>query len=437
MTTTFLFTDVEGSTRRWEAATATMSVALSRHDALLVAAIEGACRLLETIRAYARERLHESGDETATRSRHLAWCHAFARAADLHVDGPDYPAWYQRYTRNREDFNAAVAWGVVNEDACETRRAIETKLALVHYAGFDVSDWSDTIGSARRLGDPMLIAAVSYRAWAMDQLAREIGTEIPEAPGTHVLVRLGRAILAGDDTVPSHYAALGLRREEAWLLQDCGSLLLFEAEDTDAALALGERALAVKLAIPAPDWDIAICLNHLGEVHRWAGRYSEAEALFESGLRRSSLVQGPVGWRSWLHANLSACQTRTGKPTAAIRSAVAAIRDNSTHWDVRATATFLPWCACAHAAAGDGITAARLFGAASEAYRSFGGDLSGRVPMWSLLGKADWDHIAHGDALARSHVSPEGWNTAFAEGKAMSADEAVAYALSVGMRAVS
>ena len=37
---TFLFTDIEGSTRLWEQSPATMELALARHDALLRAAIE-------------------------------------------------------------------------------------------------------------------------------------------------------------------------------------------------------------------------------------------------------------------------------------------------------------------------------------------------------------------------------------------------------------
>src|SRR6476620_6815807 len=37
---TFLFTDVEGSTRLWEKEPAAMSTALARHDALVRAAIE-------------------------------------------------------------------------------------------------------------------------------------------------------------------------------------------------------------------------------------------------------------------------------------------------------------------------------------------------------------------------------------------------------------
>jgi class 3 adenylate cyclase len=42
-TVTFLFTDIEGSTDRWERNPAGMRVAVARHDALLVSAIEVHC----------------------------------------------------------------------------------------------------------------------------------------------------------------------------------------------------------------------------------------------------------------------------------------------------------------------------------------------------------------------------------------------------------
>ena len=38
---TFLFTDIEGSTRRWEADAAAMRAALMEHDEVLRSAIEG------------------------------------------------------------------------------------------------------------------------------------------------------------------------------------------------------------------------------------------------------------------------------------------------------------------------------------------------------------------------------------------------------------
>jgi class 3 adenylate cyclase len=44
---TFLFTDIEGSTRRWEHDPATMGAALKRHDEVLRRAVEaqGGCLL--------------------------------------------------------------------------------------------------------------------------------------------------------------------------------------------------------------------------------------------------------------------------------------------------------------------------------------------------------------------------------------------------------
>src|ERR671910_449544 len=62
-TVTFLFTDVEGSTARWERDRETMSNALQRHDALL----------RETIEAHGGAVFKTVGD---------AFCAAFARAED-------------------------------------------------------------------------------------------------------------------------------------------------------------------------------------------------------------------------------------------------------------------------------------------------------------------------------------------------------------------
>ena len=47
-TVTFLFTDIEGSTRRWEAHREAMQAAVARHDAILRAAIEAKGVVFET-----------------------------------------------------------------------------------------------------------------------------------------------------------------------------------------------------------------------------------------------------------------------------------------------------------------------------------------------------------------------------------------------------
>lgn len=66
-------------------------------------------RLLETIRAYGRERLVDAGEDTPARDRHLAYFADVARSAVPALDRAD-PAWLDRLDRERDDLRAAVAW---------------------------------------------------------------------------------------------------------------------------------------------------------------------------------------------------------------------------------------------------------------------------------------------------------------------------------------
>ena len=73
-------------------------------------------RLLETIREYARERLAESGCEREVRDRH-ALCYArLAERADRHLRGPDQLLWIARLDAEDDNFRAALAWALQQED---------------------------------------------------------------------------------------------------------------------------------------------------------------------------------------------------------------------------------------------------------------------------------------------------------------------------------
>ena len=60
-------------------------------------------RLLETVRQYARERLAESGDEAASRDRHLAFYVALAQRVGAEILGPRQDAWHKRLDAEREN----------------------------------------------------------------------------------------------------------------------------------------------------------------------------------------------------------------------------------------------------------------------------------------------------------------------------------------------
>src|SRR5258705_1374024 len=69
-------------------------------------------RMLETIRQYALDRLRESGDEAECRSRHLAAFVAFAEEAYPGLRGPDQRTWLDRLEAEHDNFRAALTWSL-------------------------------------------------------------------------------------------------------------------------------------------------------------------------------------------------------------------------------------------------------------------------------------------------------------------------------------
>ena len=70
----------------------------------------GRYRLLETVRQYAQERLDESGDGDAIRTRHLASYLKLAEGARAGLAGAGQGAWLSRLDLERENLLAAHAW---------------------------------------------------------------------------------------------------------------------------------------------------------------------------------------------------------------------------------------------------------------------------------------------------------------------------------------
>jgi predicted ATPase/class 3 adenylate cyclase len=86
----------------------------------------GRYSLLETVRQYAQERLNESGDGDATRTRHLEFYLDIAEGVKAGLNGPDQRTWLLRLDLERENLLAAHAW-------CNSaERGGELGLKLVH-----------------------------------------------------------------------------------------------------------------------------------------------------------------------------------------------------------------------------------------------------------------------------------------------------------------
>jgi len=67
-------------------------------------------RMLETVCAYAQQRLDETDDEDATRTRHLTFFLALADRAASELWGTQQGAWVEKLSRERENLLSALAW---------------------------------------------------------------------------------------------------------------------------------------------------------------------------------------------------------------------------------------------------------------------------------------------------------------------------------------
>ncbi len=70
-----------------------------------------AYRLLETVREYAQDRLHEADELEATRDLHLDWYLALAERAAPELKGPDQELWLSRLDDELDNLRAALSWG--------------------------------------------------------------------------------------------------------------------------------------------------------------------------------------------------------------------------------------------------------------------------------------------------------------------------------------
>jgi predicted ATPase/DNA-binding XRE family transcriptional regulator len=86
-------------------------------------------RLLQTVRAYAAERLQAAGETADVQARHRGWYLEFAEHAAVGLKGPDQPSWFRLLTAEHDNIRAAL-------DSCALERtAAAMQLRLVAAMG--------------------------------------------------------------------------------------------------------------------------------------------------------------------------------------------------------------------------------------------------------------------------------------------------------------
>ena len=280
---------------------------------LIVAEVrEGMARyhMLETIRAYAVEKLESSGEGAGARRALLEWCLGFVEGAEPALTGPDQVLWYDRIDAEHPNVRLALAWGIERPEASEATVRLCGALWRFWLERGHVGEgrvWLDralarAVGLAPPVRAKALRAAGALAMWQSDlaaarahheesvQISRSMDDELGLAAS---LSHLGIVAWRTGDTVSARRLleeslririAFGDRAGESTSLGNLG--LVAQAEgDYEEARTLLEQSLAIDREL-GDKLGIAGSLSYLGELERAAGNLDRAEALHRDGLAR-------------------------------------------------------------------------------------------------------------------------------------------------------
>jgi predicted ATPase/class 3 adenylate cyclase len=221
-------------------------------------------RLLETMRAYAREQLAAVGGQGLLQRRHAEHYAAFAERAGPELAGPAQLEWQQRIRTERDNLQAAVTWALASG---QTRplafRIVAAVAALALISPSTVRNWADAC--AAQIGEcppelrVMVLAAEAWSAFFAGDLPlaqrraedalRDPASGDPLGPGLLRMLLAQTCTLIGQ---PERGASIAREARQEAMEQGIeilvGDLLAMEARAWTAA---GDYAAARRLAMDA------------------------------------------------------------------------------------------------------------------------------------------------------------------------------------------
>jgi non-specific serine/threonine protein kinase len=406
-------------------------------------------RLLETIRLYAHERLVETGEAATARDRHLAWYLRLVEGAAAGAGGAAYGfppregpgavdviEVMEGPGGEPDNLRAALAWALEHDPPAGLRLAVGLGWYwAVRHLLPDPGGWLDGLlarapspGDLRAQG--LALATIVHRTCgALDAARARLGEA--RAYFTQAGDRLGLAQL---DNQEGHLALAGGDSERAGALFRASLAVVRElapprAEDVLrnvglAAIAQGDLAAAREACEESAALERArgararFAGSRLGVVARLEGDLAHARTIFEDCLTRA-----PGAWNVGLIAlgGLGDLARAEGDFEAA-RGYYDRLRALLEHRPAAERGLYLSHMGALAVAQGAPERGARLLGAVPPAALAF---------LRMALPDVAADHQAAA-AAARAALGEPAVAAAWAAGRAMSLEEAVAYALEEG-----
>jgi predicted ATPase/DNA-binding SARP family transcriptional activator/DNA-binding CsgD family transcriptional regulator len=398
-------------------------------------------RMLEPIRQYAREKLEESGDADKVQNRHAEFFLALAEEVDSAFGGAEGANEFHPLGAEHDNMRAALSWSLEGGDP---GLGLRMAAALSYYwdlrGNFGegvrwlqeaLAKGGATVPTARfwaltNMGNMLRQQSEFERAEACHEEALKLCEELGDRGGVaESLAHLGFVAEKRHDTE----RATRLLEKSMEVARDSGNTgvvtgilrilarIAFDSGDFERARSL--RREAVTSAREQNIWGNSGLLCDVGYHELALGNHEQAMALLEESLA----ISRELGDK-WVEAacllSLGNAATLRGEPNQAMML----LREGIAMWvefeSKPNVAAGLEGLAEAVSALGEELRAVRLWGAAAALREVLD------VP-WSPV-----EQLLHEPQLiaARSRLDEAMWEAAFAEGRGMSFEEVVEYALS-------
>jgi predicted ATPase/DNA-binding CsgD family transcriptional regulator len=357
-------------------------------------------RLLETIRAFALERLAASGEESAVRDAHAAYYLELAETAERERLAYRHRSAFARIARDHDNMRAALRWAWESGQAELLAALVGALWPAWYMVGSSLADGLSWI--ERALAAPGLTAEVALEKrlhYGAASLAARRGDFDRAEPYAHE--GLARARAAGETRMAAQIE-IGL------------GIIASERGDAEAATRWLESGLAGARAA-ADHFYVAVGLTTLGTLARRRGDRRAAVRLLEEALETARAADDQWNPADTLY-NLGLVYLTAGDDAAAQERLMEAARRNAVFDDRWALARCLEALGVLHVGDGAGVErGVRLLGAADAIRRAAG-----------VEPRAD-ERERHRAAvdLAGRVLGAEAFARAWAEGAALSAAESV------------
>jgi predicted ATPase/DNA-binding SARP family transcriptional activator/DNA-binding CsgD family transcriptional regulator len=358
-------------------------------------------RLLEPIRQYARERLEQSGESEAVRRRHAAFFLALAEEAEPGLQRSQQVTWLKRLETEHPNLRVALAWSL---DGGEPETGLRLAGALWRFW-----DTHGHLSEGRRWLETALARCEAPPASARTKALRGAGA-LAWAQGD-----LNRAEQCFEECLAVHRRR-GDRRGLAASLNGLGNVVQHRGEYARAK-ALFEESLSLCREL-ADGEGVGRALINLGTTEFYQDDYSRAASFWQESLALYRQIGDKDGIAISLHnlAEVARMQDDYAWAAELGKESIVLFREMEDRWAILQTLVGLGRLAVAR---GHNERAARLLGAAESMREATGSALPPPI------------REAHDQNVAtiRSALGEETFTALWTQGRAMSFEEAVEFAL--------